>query len=701
MSMLRKTKQQIAHTSMLPSLGNRDLRALQDVINSEKSFIKANSGSAQSWHANAEAIKAWGEGEGEDLSDVLSKLSLLFDHYTAAQTRFDSHLATLRLHFKSIRTREEGLADLKAKKRSLASKIESVERKLAKMGPENKELMKTTSLLKEHRSEMENLRVEVTAEEAAIGDFKRRTAKEAMGLKCGGLVELAEKMTIVGEVGKMIIDQIPLETTEPGMGRADYHGHARTEQLLQEASRSISDVGFAPSNATYGGHRPDLSHHETDYQPDGERGNDQQDDLYSGAHTYNTSADVNQTPIYASHQTTQPWLHQAAQSSRDNVRQDSISGEVPGAHTSGTHTPALEGEGGQARAGDGWGQAADAAINGLGAQEQQGYDATRIADDLPDPSRPWRNSTADLSSGASRAAHGLGDYTSPASHSNVAVSPGPRPEDSQQQHLNSSSAAPSLPPLRASSPLPGGAAASTRPEVDDDESYFASVGSTRAAQAAARRPTSPAPNPRYSTLMTNSGSANSLAAIGATAASQQGAAQTNIPAGAAPYEPSDSGRKMTAAAFRKGFNRVPSAQHNVGGSPSFGQDLPSREGAASPSVAPLAIRKRHSALADSDPRDDDIVPPYPAQETSGGGLQPGQIYNPQHDNDTSAAYDTNDYANYAPPQPAFHHQQGQQRSDSRPGSASGYYQAPSQAPSQVYQHHPTGYGAPYAAGPGP
>jgi hypothetical protein len=88
------------------------------------------------------------------------------------------------------------LAEMKARKRSLGTKIEGVEKKLAKMGPENKELMRTTALLKELRAEMEDLRVEVQTEEAAIGDFKRRTAKEAMGIKCGGMLEFAEKMTV-------------------------------------------------------------------------------------------------------------------------------------------------------------------------------------------------------------------------------------------------------------------------------------------------------------------------------------------------------------------------------------------------------------------------------------------------------------------------------------------------------------------------
>jgi hypothetical protein len=66
--MLRKTKQQIAHTSIIPVLGNRDLKTLQNVIVSEKTFIKENGDAAQAWHANGEALKAWGEGEGEELS---------------------------------------------------------------------------------------------------------------------------------------------------------------------------------------------------------------------------------------------------------------------------------------------------------------------------------------------------------------------------------------------------------------------------------------------------------------------------------------------------------------------------------------------------------------------------------------------------------------------------------------------------------
>ncbi len=226
------------------ALGNQDLRQLQDVITSEKSFIQTNSKAAADFKKNAEAIKAWSAEEGPDLNDIAGKVSLLYDHYAASQNRLNSHLNTVRLHFKSIRTREESLADLKSRKRSLGSDIEKVERKLAKMGPENKELMKVTAQLKEMRGEMEGLHIEVMNEEAAIGDFKRRTTKEALGIKSGALLEMAEKLTIVAEISKLMLEEIPLQPTQPGMPRAEYYGFAKTESLLQEATRSIADVGF-------------------------------------------------------------------------------------------------------------------------------------------------------------------------------------------------------------------------------------------------------------------------------------------------------------------------------------------------------------------------------------------------------------------------------------------------------------------------
>lgn len=49
-----------------------------------------------------------------------------------------------------------------------------------------------------------------------------------MSLKLGAMLELAEKTVVVGELGKLMVDEIPTDTTEPGASRAAYLGKTAT-----------------------------------------------------------------------------------------------------------------------------------------------------------------------------------------------------------------------------------------------------------------------------------------------------------------------------------------------------------------------------------------------------------------------------------------------------------------------------------------
>lgn len=95
---------------------------------------------------------------------------------------------------------------------------------MAKMSSENKDLPNVTERLKESRGEMVGLEHSVANEEARLSDFKRETVRNAMGLRLGAMLELAEKMTIISELGRLLIDEVPMETTEPGGMRAPYYG---------------------------------------------------------------------------------------------------------------------------------------------------------------------------------------------------------------------------------------------------------------------------------------------------------------------------------------------------------------------------------------------------------------------------------------------------------------------------------------------
>jgi hypothetical protein len=80
----------------------------------------------------------------------------------------------MRISYKRIREREETLDELRRRRRSTGSKAESAEKKLAKMGPENKGLPGQTDLLEKLRQEMRSMDTEIVMEESKLGDFKRQ-----------------------------------------------------------------------------------------------------------------------------------------------------------------------------------------------------------------------------------------------------------------------------------------------------------------------------------------------------------------------------------------------------------------------------------------------------------------------------------------------------------------------------------------------
>ncbi|KNZ60745.1 hypothetical protein VP01_1506g4 [Puccinia sorghi] len=245
-SFLSDAKARIQHTNKL-SLAPKDIKNLADIISTEKSVLSSSSKLSVDYRKAAEALKEWGLNEGDDLSDILPKLSILLCHLADAQSRFSDHDGTYRIHFKSIRMREESLAALKKGKETIQSKIAGLEKKTAKLSSENKDLPTFTTRLQEARSELISLENSISIEEARLSDFKRETVREGISLRLGAMLELAEKMMIVCEFGKMLAAEVPLEKTAPGSGRAPYCASQKTQAVVEKAQRCLTEVVFNPT----------------------------------------------------------------------------------------------------------------------------------------------------------------------------------------------------------------------------------------------------------------------------------------------------------------------------------------------------------------------------------------------------------------------------------------------------------------------
>lgn len=120
------------------------------------------------------SLPPYGVQEGPDLQDILTQSSNLLSNLSTALNVFAGHQAEMRACLKRVREREEALMGLKSRRKSTGAKAETAERKLAKMGPENKGLPQQTELLERLRSDMRQMDQDITTEETKIGDFKRQ-----------------------------------------------------------------------------------------------------------------------------------------------------------------------------------------------------------------------------------------------------------------------------------------------------------------------------------------------------------------------------------------------------------------------------------------------------------------------------------------------------------------------------------------------
>lgn len=128
------------------------------------------------------------------------------------------------------------------------------------MSSENKDLPTLTTRLQEFRGELISLEHSVANEEARLSDFKRDSVREGLGLRLGAMLELAEKMTIICELGKILVGEVPTDRTPVGGTRGPYYGAAKTQSILEEAQRCLTEVIFNPSAGTLT-HDGDLDSH--------------------------------------------------------------------------------------------------------------------------------------------------------------------------------------------------------------------------------------------------------------------------------------------------------------------------------------------------------------------------------------------------------------------------------------------------------
>jgi len=161
-------------------------------------------------------------------------------------TAFAGHIASVRECLKAVRTREEKLGELRRDRRSVISKVDSADKKLNKMSPEDRNFQQQRGILMSLREEIRTLGTKILDEEASFGDWKRVKSKEWMVVLFSGLLECSAKGAVVATSGGAVVECVPVDAvTQPGLPRAQYSGHSQVELLMVEAEDMLCKISSA------------------------------------------------------------------------------------------------------------------------------------------------------------------------------------------------------------------------------------------------------------------------------------------------------------------------------------------------------------------------------------------------------------------------------------------------------------------------
>lgn len=125
--------------------------------------------------------------------DTLGASTKLLLEFSLSLKVFAIHEQTIREYMKAIRTQEEHLDKLRSRRKSVASKADSAERKLSRMDPAHKDAPAQSNLLEQLRDSIRELDAEIMTREARLGDSKRTSTRAWMILKFGGLEECCRR----------------------------------------------------------------------------------------------------------------------------------------------------------------------------------------------------------------------------------------------------------------------------------------------------------------------------------------------------------------------------------------------------------------------------------------------------------------------------------------------------------------------------
>ncbi|KAK3842225.1 MAG: hypothetical protein J3R72DRAFT_139561 [Linnemannia gamsii] len=232
---------------------------LRILIQEQKNVLTSLKRTAFEKEEAAKHLAIYAKTEGPDLSDTLSKLSLLIRKAADLERAYGDSLAQSRELFKEVRAAEDNNYSIRKRKLDLESKLaisgggsslSSTSAAIVSSGASTALVKKaggsTTSLPgPELHPEMTLLRKETMTVENDLEDLKRKRIKRATAQQLDALEKWGKEMIVIAHYGREIMNQVDDTPTEAGQYADDrygtYDGAAKTAYSLKACLDTLKD----------------------------------------------------------------------------------------------------------------------------------------------------------------------------------------------------------------------------------------------------------------------------------------------------------------------------------------------------------------------------------------------------------------------------------------------------------------------------
>ncbi|KAB5590811.1 Eisosome component PIL1 [Ceratobasidium theobromae] len=222
------------------------VRALQELDRVEKQTSATAQKLAHELNGFDIALKNWAKLQNEDLEDVSSHSANLFAQLSSALVCFASYGEQLSQRFEPVRERGQRLSALRMGRAYVGGKLDAAQKRVDKLKsnlkPKHHVYTACNDRLENLKKQAEQIDADIPVEEAAHEDCKRQAAREWLGRKFAEVVELSNKMRVIGEAGRRIVQEIPLGGSPLSDPRVSYTGRERTVALYSQAIIDIHRI---------------------------------------------------------------------------------------------------------------------------------------------------------------------------------------------------------------------------------------------------------------------------------------------------------------------------------------------------------------------------------------------------------------------------------------------------------------------------